>query len=62
MYASSTRRGEGTNNQPLLNDEQLNLMIVNALRLSYEFGDLIREGYSQDSFYEDEGERAKDTD
>jgi hypothetical protein len=35
-------------------------MIVNALRLSHEFVDLIRE-YSQDSFYGDEGEWTKDS-
>jgi hypothetical protein len=35
-------------------------MIVNALHLSPEVADLIREGYSQDSFYGDEGEWAKD--
>jgi hypothetical protein len=42
--------------QPLLEDAQLNLLIVNALRLSHELDDLIREGYSQDSFQGDEGE------
>jgi hypothetical protein len=36
-------------------------MNVNALRLSREFADLIREGYSQYSFYGDEGEWTKDT-
>jgi hypothetical protein len=36
--------------QPLLEGTQLNLLIVNALRLSLEFAHLIREGYSQDLF------------
>jgi hypothetical protein len=36
-------------------------MTVNALRLSHEFADLIREGYSQDSFYGDEGEWTKES-
>jgi hypothetical protein len=31
------------------------------LQLSLEFADLIREGYSQDSFYGDEGEWTKDS-
>jgi hypothetical protein len=44
---------------PLLEDEPLTSVTVNALRLSHEFADLIREGYSQDSFYGDEGERTK---
>jgi hypothetical protein len=35
-------------------------MTVNALQLSPEFADLIRERYSQDSFYGDEGEWTKD--
>jgi hypothetical protein len=47
--------------QPLLEDAQLNLLTVNALQLSLEFADLIREGYSQDSFYGDEGEWTKDS-
>jgi hypothetical protein len=38
-----------------------NSNIVNALRLSIEFADLVREGYSQDSFYGDEGEWTKDS-
>jgi hypothetical protein len=42
-------------------DAQLNLLIVNALHMSHEFADLIREGYSQDSFYGDEGEWTKDS-
>jgi hypothetical protein len=46
--------------QLLLEDAQLNLMTVKALRLSPEFVDLIRGGYSQDSFYGDEGEKTKD--
>jgi hypothetical protein len=29
--------------------------------MSHEFADLIRDGYSQDSFYGDEGERTKDS-
>jgi hypothetical protein len=45
----------------LLEDAQLNLMTVNALQLSLEFADLIREGYSQDSSYGDEGEWTKDS-
>jgi hypothetical protein len=36
-------------------------MTVKALQLSLEFVDLIREGYSQDSFYGDEGEWTKDS-
>jgi hypothetical protein len=47
--------------QPLLEDAQLNLLILNALRLSLEFADLICDGYSQDSFYGDEGEGTKDS-
>jgi hypothetical protein len=43
----------------MFEDAHLNLMTVNALQLSHEFADLIREGYSQDSFYGDEGERTK---
>jgi hypothetical protein len=39
----------------MFEEAQLNLPIVNALQLSPEFADLIREGYSQDSFYGDEG-------
>jgi hypothetical protein len=39
----------------VLEDAQLNLLTVHALRLSHEFADLIREGYSQDSFYGDDG-------
>jgi hypothetical protein len=37
--------------QLLFEDAQLNLMTVNSLQLSHELADLIREGYSQDSFY-----------
>jgi hypothetical protein len=33
----------------VLNDAHLIIMNVNALRLSHEFANLIREGYSQDS-------------
>jgi hypothetical protein len=47
--------------QLLFGDAQLNLLIVNALQLSHEFVDLIPEGYSQDSFYGDEGEWTKDS-
>jgi hypothetical protein len=47
--------------QLLFEDAQLNLMTVNVLHLSPEFADLIRKGYSQDSFYGDEGEWTKDT-
>ena len=36
-------------------------MTVNALHLSHEFADLIREGFSQESFYGDEGEWTKDS-
>jgi hypothetical protein len=45
--------------QPLFEDAQLNLMTVNALQLSLEFIVPIPEGYSQDSFYGDEGEWTK---
>jgi hypothetical protein len=45
----------------LLEDAQLNLLTVNALQLSPEFADLIREGYSQDSFYGDDGKWTKDS-
>jgi hypothetical protein len=34
---------------------------VNALRLSLEFDYLVREGYSRDSLYEDEGEWARES-
>jgi hypothetical protein len=47
--------------QLLFEDAQLNLLTVNALQLSPKFADLIREGYSQDSFYGDEGEWTKDS-
>jgi hypothetical protein len=47
--------------QLLLEDAQLNFMTVNALQLSHEFADIIREGYSQDSFYGDEGEWTEDS-
>jgi hypothetical protein len=36
-------------------------MTVNALELSPNFVDLIREGYSQDSFYGNEGEWTRDS-
>jgi hypothetical protein len=45
----------------LIEDAQLNLMTINALQLRHEFADYIREGYSQDSFYGDEGEWTKDS-
>jgi hypothetical protein len=45
----------------MLQDAQLNLMTVNALPLNPELIDLIREGYSQDSFYGDEGKWTKDS-
>jgi hypothetical protein len=45
--------------QLLLEDAQSNLVTVNAMRLSHEIADLIREGYSEDSFYGDEGEWTK---
>jgi hypothetical protein len=41
--------------QLLFDDVHLNLLTVNALQLSPEFADLIREGYSQDSLYEGRG-------
>jgi hypothetical protein len=44
----------------LFEDAQLDLLTVNTSQLSHEFADLIREGYSQDSFYGDEGEWTKD--
>jgi hypothetical protein len=47
--------------QLMFEDAQLNLLTVNALQLSPEFADLIREGYSQDSFYGDEGEWTKNS-
>jgi hypothetical protein len=36
-------------------------MTLNALQLSYEFADLIRDGFSQDSLHGDEGEWTKDS-
>jgi cytochrome c peroxidase len=47
--------------QLLFEDAQLNLLTVKALQLSHEFADLIREVYSQDSFYGDEGDWTKDS-
>jgi hypothetical protein len=44
----------------MLEDALLTLMTVNASRMNHDFADLIREGYSQDSFYGDEGEWTKD--
>jgi hypothetical protein len=49
------------NSHLLFEDAQLNLPTVNALQLSPEFADILREGYSQDSFYRDEGEWTKDS-
>jgi hypothetical protein len=46
--------------QLLFEDAHLNLLTVNALQLSPEIADVIREGFSQDSFYGDEGEWTKD--
>jgi hypothetical protein len=46
--------------QSVLEDAQLNLLTINALQLSLEFADVVREGYSQDSFYGDEGEWTRD--
>ena len=45
----------------MFENAQLNVMTINALQLSPEFADLIREGYSQDSFYGDEGEWTKNS-
>jgi hypothetical protein len=45
--------------QLLIEDAHLNFMTVNALQLSPKFAYLICEGYSQDSFYGDEGEWTK---
>jgi hypothetical protein len=36
-------------------------MNINALRLSHAFAYLVREGYSQDSFYGNEGKCSKDS-
>jgi hypothetical protein len=48
--------------KPLLEGADLNLMNVSALRLSPQFADLVRDGYSLDSFYYgDEGEWTKDS-
>jgi hypothetical protein len=47
--------------QSMLEDAHFNVLIVNALRLSLELPDLIREGYSQDSSYGDEGAWTKDS-
>jgi hypothetical protein len=44
----------------MLTDAPLNSMIVSALRLSLEIANLIREGYSQCSFYGDAVEWTKD--
>jgi hypothetical protein len=35
-------------------------MIFNVLQLSHEFDDLVREGYSKDSFYGDDNEWTRD--
>jgi hypothetical protein len=45
----------------LFEDAQLNLMTLNTLQMIHEFADLIREGFSQDSFYGGEGEWTKDS-
>jgi hypothetical protein len=45
----------------MFEDAQLNLLTANALKLSPKFADLIREGYSHDSFYGDEGKWTKDS-
>jgi hypothetical protein len=45
--------------RPLLEDVQLNKLTFNVF--SPEFADLIREGYSQNSFYGDEGEWTNDS-
>jgi hypothetical protein len=45
----------------LLEDAQLNSMFVNALRLRPRVVDIVREGYSRDSFSGDEGEWTKDS-
>jgi hypothetical protein len=47
--------------QMLFEDAQFNIMTINALQLSHELVDLIREGYSPYSFYGDEGEWTKDS-
>jgi hypothetical protein len=46
--------------QLLFDNAHLNILTFNALQLSHELADLICEGYSQDSFYGDEGEWTKD--
>jgi hypothetical protein len=47
--------------QMLLQNAQLNIQIVTALRLSPEFADLVHKGYSQNSFYGDEDEWTRDS-
>jgi hypothetical protein len=47
--------------KPLLEDTYLNLLTIDALRLSPEFANLIRKGYSQDLLYGDEGEWTTDS-
>jgi hypothetical protein len=47
--------------EPLFDDVQLNLPNLNTLRLSHKFVDPTREGYSQYSFYGDEGAWTKDS-
>jgi hypothetical protein len=42
-----------------IKERAFNSMTVNALRLSLDIADLIREGYSQYLFYGDEGEWTK---
>jgi hypothetical protein len=55
-YADLQRKPE-----QLFNDAQLELVSANVSRLSHEFADLIREGYSQANFNGDEGEWTKDS-
>jgi hypothetical protein len=47
--------------QSLLEDAQLNLMSVIALRLSPEFDNFIREGYCHDSFIGTRGDWTRDS-
>jgi hypothetical protein len=47
--------------QPLYKDVQLTLMVVNSLRLSFEFADLVRKRYYKDSLNGDGGEWTKDS-
>jgi hypothetical protein len=56
----SEKRNLRQKSHPLLDDAHAKLIVVDAVRLRLEFADLIREGYSQDSFLGDEGEWTKD--